>query len=262
MKACSKCKIEKEKFEFSKCKSTKDGLNNWCKKCHKNYSVENKDKNKEYHKNYRINNKVLISEKNKEYYINNKDKILEYQKEYHINNEDKILEYYKNYRINNKDKILEYHKNYRINNKDKISKYHKNYYDDNKYKILNRIKKYKKKRRLIDYSFKLRTYISSNICNALKKQNSSKFGQSIIRYLPYTINELKQHIESKFEYWMNWENHGQISNNKRTWQIDHIIPQSLLPYISMEEENFQKCWALKNLRPMEAFANIKKGNKI
>jgi uncharacterized Fe-S center protein len=50
--------------------------------------------------------------------------------------------------------------------------------------------------------------------------------------------------------------------NKRTWNIDHIIPQSSLPYNSMEEENFQKCWALENLRPMEAFANIKKGKKI
>jgi hypothetical protein len=100
------------------------------------------------------------------------------------------------------------------------------------------------------------------IRKSLKKQNSSKFGESILKYLPYTPDELKQYIESKWEPWMTWENHGNITYNKRTWHIDHIIPQSKLPFTSMEDEDFQKCWALENLRPLEAFENIKKGNKI
>ena len=61
---------------------------------------------------------------------------------------------------------------------------------------------------------------------------------------------------------MNWNNHGVANMNRRTWNIDHIIPQSSLPYNSMEEENFQKCWALENLRPMESFANLRKSNHI
>jgi len=104
--------------------------------------------------------------------------------------------------------------------------------------------------------------ISNTINQALKKQNSSKFGESILQHFPYTISELKQHLEKQWEPWMNWNNHGKISNNKRTWNIDHIIPQSSLPYNSMEEENFQKCWALENLRPMESFANLRKSNHI
>jgi len=54
---------------------------------------------------------------------------------------------------------------------------------------------------------------------------------------------------------MNWDNHGK-------WHLDHIYPQSLLPYDSMKHPNFQKCWALDNLHPLEATENISKGNKI
>ena len=55
---------------------------------------------------------------------------------------------------------------------------------------------------------------------------------------------------------MSWENYGSY------WQINHIYPQSKLPYTSMEEENFKICWALSNLRPLEKITNIRKGNKI
>ena len=68
---------------------------------------------------------------------------------------------------------------------------------------------------------------------------------------------------------MTWENHGVYNlntwddNDQSTWKwnIDHIIPQSKLPYTSMEDDNFKKCWALENLRPYSAKQNIIDGNK-
>jgi hypothetical protein len=62
---------------------------------------------------------------------------------------------------------------------------------------------------------------------------------------------------------MNWDNQGAYNsktwddNDKSTWkwQLDHIIPQSDLPYTSMQDENFKKCWALSNLRPYSAKQN-------
>jgi len=50
--------------------------------------------------------------------------------------------------------------------------------------------------------------------------------------------------------------------NKRTWNIDHVIPQGATIYESMKDPNFKKCWALENLRPLDAIENIKKSNKI
>lgn len=62
---------------------------------------------------------------------------------------------------------------------------------------------------------------------------------------------------------MSWKNRGKYiskewdDNDSTTWkwQLDHIIPQSDLPYDSMEHENFHKCWALSNLRPLSAKQN-------
>lgn len=75
-------------------------------------------------------------------------------------------------------------------------------------------------------------------------------------------DKLKAHLESLFEPWMNWENYGNPKNSDRTWHIDHIIPQSKLLFISLEDENFKKCWALENLRPLCAKENQRKGNRI
>jgi 5-methylcytosine-specific restriction endonuclease McrA len=83
-----------------------------------------------------------------------------------------------------------------------------------------------------------------------------------MKFLPYTIQELKEHLEKQFESWMTWENHGCLDPTRDTWQIDHIIPHSSFHYETMDCEEFKKCWALENLRPLKAIDNLKKGNKI
>lgn len=111
-----------------------------------------------------------------------------------------------------------------------------------------------------DPGYKFKTLFSSYIRRALKKVGKIKSSPTWYK-LPYTIQELKEHLESKFEYWMSWENHGIYDINKKTWQIDHIIPQSILFYDSMEHPNFLECWSLKNLRPLDTIENMKKSNK-
>lgn len=111
--------------------------------------------------------------------------------------------------------------------------------------------------------------ISSVIFQMLQMNNGSKFGCSILKFLPYSVQDLKEHLERQFEPWMTWNNHGVYKTEKYnendmltwTWHIDHIIPQSKLPYISMEDENFKKCWMLNNLKPLKSVDNIRKGNK-
>jgi hypothetical protein len=87
-----------------------------------------------------------------------------------------------------------------------------------------------------------------------------RFQRVVFSYLPYTAEQLKVHLESQWEPWMNWDNYGKYDSNRLTWQIDHITPQSALPFSSFQEENFQKLWALDNLRPLEVIENIKKGS--
>lgn len=128
-----------------------------------------------------------------------------------------------------------------------------------------------KKLRETSPNFVLKRSLSYSIWKNLKINNSSKHGNSCLNFLPYTVQELKEHLESKFESWMNWNNHGVYKikewndNDPKTWkwQVDHIIPQSNLPYQNMEENNFKICWSLENLRPYSAKQNILDGaNRI
>ena len=54
---------------------------------------------------------------------------------------------------------------------------------------------------------------------------------------------------------MTWDNYGK-------WHIDHIVPISVFNYTKTEHEDFKRCWALGNLRPLWAFDNISKGAKL
>ena len=91
MKKCYKCKIEKPFNKFCKNKKHKDGLNEICKDCKKEYNSCNSEKNKEYHKlHYQPerskNNNSRFRETNpnyqKEWYANNKAKCKEYSIDY------------------------------------------------------------------------------------------------------------------------------------------------------------------------------------
>lgn len=154
---------------------------------------------------------------------------------------------YMNLNIN---KIRIYRKEYRRKNKAKISKQYK-----------TKIQK--------EPSFKLRKNVNRAILYMLKSTNGVKHA-SLLTYLPYSLEELKLHLESQFENWMTWKNHGNYdpttwddnNPNTWTWNIDHIIPQSKLPYASLTEENFKICWGLNNLRPLSSKINIKEGAKL
>jgi hypothetical protein len=156
--------------------------------------------------------------------------------------------------------------------------YAKNYYQTNKIKLRAQAKKYrqdhKKERRQqqniarrTNLNVKIHHNVSNLIRITIQRNGFSKNNNSIIQYLGYSINELKQHLEGLFESWMTWQNWGKydpttwIDNDLTTWtwQLDHIIPQSDLPYILMTDDNFQKCWKLSNLRPYSAKLNSIEG---
>lgn len=72
--------------------------------------------------------------------------------------------------------------------------------------------------------------------------------------LPYTISELRVHLERQFFPNMSWANRSE-------WHIDHIIPLSSFKFTSSKDPEFQAAWALSNLRPMWAQENQVKNKK-
>jgi len=231
---CKKCGLEKDIILFLK-KKYKNGKEYYLYTC-----IEC---NKEYTKKYC-----------NLYYKENKDILLNRSKKWYESNIDRKKKYDIQYCHKNKTKKREYDIKYRTLNKNKIN---------------SRISNYIKNRKLLDPSYRLRKRISSSVWYYLTLNNSSKNNKSILDYLPYTVNDLKVHLEKQFESWMSWRNYGMYhisvwDNNDQstwTWNIDHIIPQSKLPYTSMEDDNFKKCWMLENLRPLSSKENILKSNK-
>ena len=187
----------------------------------------------------------------------------EYARKYRLENKDKVKSSIQKHYRKNKKSILDIKKtNYQDpNERAKIRARQKRYDNKSKHKIREMKKKYYHTKLKNDPKYKLRKHCSRTISRMITSNGSSN-NSSILDYLPYTIDELKEHLESKFEPWMNWKNYGRSSTDELFWTIDHIVPQSLLKYSSMEDKNFQKCWALKNLQPLESVQNIKKSNKV
>jgi hypothetical protein len=89
------------------------------------------------------------------------------------------------------------------------------------------------------------------IWNAIGKL-PTRNANEIISELGWSANQLKEHLEPQFVEGMSWENHG-----VRGWHVDHIRPISSFPDgtpLSVINE-------LKNLRPLWAVDNLKKGAK-
>jgi len=99
---------------------------------------------------------------------------------------------------------------------------------------------------------RLRNSISESIRKSLK---DGKEGKALKALLPYSMGQLKNHLEKQFKDGMTWSNYGQ-------WHVDHRIPISAFNFETTNDLDFQRCWDLKNLQPMWAMDNFKKGGNL
>lgn len=203
----------------------------------------------------------------REYYLKNKENILKRSAGRYVAKKETILfSNAKRYLIN-KDKYNKQKREYYQNNSEKFKLLAKEYRQSHKDLTRKWGKEWEQQRKQNDPAYKLRKNITRLVSHHLFKTLNKKSRVSILSCLGYSFEELKLHLEKQFEPWMNWDNYGKYNiktwddNNSATWtwQLDHIIPQAKLSYTSMEDDNFQKCWALENLRPLGAKQNLIKG---
>jgi hypothetical protein len=237
-KVCSKCGVEKALCEFNRQKDGKYGRHSRCKMCVKAYREANREKAITYSRKYYQENKDLLYEKKKAHNEANKEAIKERSNAYYEANKETIKERNSSYYQKNKERL-------------KVkARLHRQQPEVKRQDNLRR-----RNKRLNDPNYRLALNVSNAVRKAIKKQGTTK-GGSTFSALPYTPLDLVEHLEKQFDEKMTWDNYGSY------WDVDHIYPQSLLPYDSLEHPNFQKCWALDNLQPLEKNANIRKSNKI
>lgn len=132
------------------------------------------------------------------------------------------------------------------NNRTRKSDYQKEWYKENKNRIRKIQNEYNNLRIKNDILFKLKKYVSSGINKCLKRKNLKKDSRTH-EILGCTYDGLKNHIESKFQSWMNWENYGKYNGDLNCgWDIDHIKPLST----AKTEDELIKLMHFSNLQPL------------
>lgn len=248
MKICKECGIEKELNEFY-LKSNGLIKSSYCKECYNKKYKKDKDKRKEYYED----NKEKIYLKYKDYI--NRNNRSEYQKEYREKNSEKRKEKSKEYREKNKDilkqKKSEYWNNLSDDEKKKIGIRKKELYHSNIESYRATKNKYVNKKLKEDDLFKLKFNIRSLIRNAFRRKYLDK-SLKTIDIIGCSFEELKLHLEYKFESWMNWENYGKYNGcYKNGWDIDHIVPLNK----AKTPEDVIKLNHYTNLQPLDSYIN-------
>lgn len=245
-KKCYKCRELKQSIEFGIDKARGDGKKSLCKECAKEKTQEWRVKNPEYAKRWRAKN----SEHNRQYYAQNREKIIDMIRRWRIKNPKHYQQWY----IENKEKRLEYKRQYRVEHKEECLEYNRQRRIKSPEKVKEIQRKADEKQRATTKG-KLRSNILRGINFSLRK--GSKNGCHWEELVGYTVDQLKRHLERQFKDGMNWKNFmdGKI-------HIDHKIPIAVFNFKKPEDEDFKKCWALKNLQPLWKNDNLSKGAKI
>lgn len=157
---------------------------------------------------------------------------------------DKRRAYYEE----NKESLKKANAEWRAANAERMREYRKAWLVLNPTVAKEVRRKYKERKRL-DPMFRLSSAMASGIRKSIY---GGKGGREWEGLVGYSFSQLKHHLEKQFLPGMSWDNYGE-------WHIDHIIPISAFNFTSPKHIDFQRCWSLKNLQPMWAMDNIKKG---
>ena len=90
--------------------------------------------------------------------------------------------------------------------------------------------------------------ISRNLANSIRQSLRTGKRGSWEGLVGYSLRELREHLERRFQEGMSWENYGE-------WHIDHVLPIASFDFSTTEDKNFKRCWALSNLQPLWAKDN-------
>lgn len=138
-KRCSCCLRERDRSEFFRCKSCKDGLRGECKECvatkQKLYNAKNAEQIARAKKKAYGAKKGEISARNAEYYKANAIRIRENVKRWAKENPERLARTRKAYQEANRDALLKKKAEYRSANRDLVREQSRQWYAENRDRI-------------------------------------------------------------------------------------------------------------------------------
>jgi hypothetical protein len=180
------------------------------------------------------------------WYEANKERVLAQRKKYYTDNHSIILEKAKQYKEQNPTKLKEW----REANAEHVKAYKKKYKQEHK----EQRNKVQTERKQSEPLYKLTYGIRSMIATELKRRRYTKQSKTY-EIIGCTFEELKLHLESQFEPWMNWNNYGNWNGTpteiNTAWDIDHIIPLDT----AKTEDDVIRLNHYTNLQPLCSYTN-------
>jgi hypothetical protein len=258
-KACSKCHRVLCPNDFYKSHDHKSGLESQCKKCtdEKNETYFQTEKGKEVRQKIYIKANKTAKDNGYTKKYAQSDKFKDTQKAYRSSDQyrETLHKHQQTPGYKEKRRKIGRSDNHRLSNaRYRQSDGYKERLKSDGYK--EKAKGYRKKRILLYPGERLRVSMSRSVNYALSGNKRGRKWESLVGYC---LQELMIHLEKQFLEGMSWDNYGL---GKAKWTIDHIIPQSVFGYVDSNDLDFQRCWALENLRPMWAVDNTIKADKI
>lgn len=264
-KVCTKCNCEKPatlEF-FHKQKRGLHGLRSDCKKCASEINRARK------HAQYWANPEAARA-KSAKFRSENREKVVELRKESYYRRRDEILAKARASRLGRLEEInaerrrryAERREFYRMQQREDRKKNREARLARSREYRLRNIEKIREQERVSGLRKFHRRY-RSDVAFTLKVRTSALLRASLrdglksrktVELLGYTIDDLRAHLESKFTDGMTWEKFmaGEI-------HIDHVRPVSSFNITSDQCDDFKECWSLKNLQPLWAVENLRKG---
>ena len=246
-KHCTKCKRLLALSDYCVDRSRPDGRTCRCRECLREDAKASRAANPEAHRakvrrwNERNRDAVLA------YREENKQRRKVSRKAWETKNPDKVKERTARWRKKNVDRVKQTQKIYQENNREKIAELKRKRLEADP-SIVRR----EGERRRQNPKYRLEAAVRSGVYRSLKP--GAKTARTF-DLLGYSLDELKAHLERRFEQGMSWDNYGK-------WHIDHIVPLSVHNFSSPNHIDFKRAWSLQNLRPVWASENIAKGAKI
>lgn len=227
LKTCDGCRTKRAKYRESPEYKAKRKVYNE----KRSDKPEVKEKTKEISARHYQENKEEIRARHKAYNAANKEKVKELSDNWYQENKERHNTKSKEWRDKNKERFAYLKKEWRIKNKDKFNAYVRN-------------------KRATDPAFKILSNLRNRVSKFVRGMNKS---ESTLELLGCTVDELKEHLESKFEESMTFDNYGE-------WHIDHIKPCASFDLTDPEEQ--RTCFNWVNLQPLWAKDNMSKGDKL